>query len=170
MSKASDAALRHHAARRVQAFHDAFEVKAGTHASVAPLRITLHEEEHDELEEALEAVRDGDPQGREKVARELADELVHLYGTADLLDIDLDAAFDAVMDSNMAKLPECAFCNGKGDQGKVLVVRGKQSRLPCEACGGTGKGPPIKRPSDQKVMKPDGWQPPDLSPALEGTR
>lgn len=156
-TKAELTDARTHAARRVAEFHDAFEVKAGTYAEVAVRRITLHDEEHRELcserEGALRwlGAQPGNPEAREAVARELADVMVVAYGTADLLDIDLDAAFDAVMDANMAKLPDCEGCGNEGG---------------CSRCDYTGKDKPIKRP-DGKALRPEGWQPPDLSGALQ---
>jgi predicted HAD superfamily Cof-like phosphohydrolase len=89
---------------------------------------------------------------------------VLLYGTADLLGIDLDEAFRLKMGANMAKLPSCGRCDGSG---KVIVNEGEPDwrNAPCYACNGTGKGPPLKR-ADGKVLKPEGWQKPSMAEAV----
>jgi NTP pyrophosphatase (non-canonical NTP hydrolase) len=97
-----------------------------------PLRAQLHDEEHDELIDALVRLEGGrmvegdDRVLREAVARELADVLYIAYGTAHALDLDLDLAFERVHAANMAKL------------------------------GGPKR-------DDGKLLKPDGWQPPDMT-------
>lgn len=63
-----------------------------------PLRVTLHEEEHIEL---IEALNDGD---RAHIARELADIVYVAYGTAHAFDIDLDAALEEIHRAAMSKL------------------------------------------------------------------
>jgi predicted HAD superfamily Cof-like phosphohydrolase len=92
----------------------------------------------------------------EHVAEELADEMVLLYGTADVLGIDLDVAFRLKMAANMAKLPDCEWCEGDGEWGDG----------DCPRCHGTGKGRPIKR-ADGKVLKPEGWQKPSMAEAIK---
>lgn len=91
------------------------------------LRARMHEEENDELIEALE---EGD---RAHIARELADVVFVAYGTADAFGIDLDTAFGEVVRANMSKVD--------------------------------GPGLPILR-EDGKVMKPDGFVPPDMKDAI----
>lgn len=150
-------------------FHEAFEVTAtGSYRQLCERRITLHGEEHDEVEDAL------DDLGRclviarreklEALAGELADEMVLLYGTADLLGIDLDRAFAIKMAANMAKLPTCEFCGGTGiDEDDEARDRDDGQ---CWRCNGTGKGPPIKR-EDGKILRPAGWTKPSMAAAIK---
>lgn len=80
---------------------------------VRSIRARLLEEEHKELQEAL------DSGNREAIARELADLVYVAYGTALVYDIDLDVALYEVHKSNMTKLGE----DGKPilrEDGKVL--------------------------------------------------
>src|SRR5690606_21211577 len=79
-------------AAKIREFHDAFGVERGVTDQNRQLRARLIAEEAQEAVEALKA----EPLDREAVAKELADLLVVTYGTADVLGIDLDAAFDAV--------------------------------------------------------------------------
>lgn len=86
----------HDIGKLLTAFHDALRDEPGR--GNAPLRITLHEEEHKELAEAL---REGD---RAHIARELADVVYIAYGTAHAFAIDLDAAVTEVHRAAMSKL------------------------------------------------------------------
>lgn len=151
MSRASD---------RLREFHEAFDVPMGdpTPRELAERRRTLHREEHAEVNDALHALAvdlldEAERRKRlEALARELADEMVVAYGTAEVLGIDLDAAFDAVMDSNMSKMPGC--------DDPLHVEKG----LLCP-CGGTGKGAPLKR-DDGKILKGPNFVAPDMSGAI----
>lgn len=111
MSRASD---------RLREFHEAFDVDLNF-----AQRIRLASEENVELILALvgldEAMATGEDEvaRRMEVARELADVMVVTYGTAEVLGIDLDAAFDAVMDSNMSKMPDDGKPLKRAD-GKIL--------------------------------------------------
>jgi predicted HAD superfamily Cof-like phosphohydrolase len=69
----------------------------------------------------------------ENVAKELADIIYIVCGTAASYGIPLDVVFDEVHKSNMAKL---------GPDGKP------------------------KRREDGKILKPDGWTPPDIKKIL----
>lgn len=82
-------------------------------AKIARLRRELISEEY---HEAIEALFDGNV---EHIAKELADLLYVVYGTALAYGIDLEAVFDEVHRSNMTKL----WDDGKphfGPNGKVL--------------------------------------------------
>lgn len=109
------------------------------------LRVRLQQEETDEL--ATASIQ-GDVVG---VADALADIVYIAYGTAAVYGIDLDAVLGEVHRSNMEKLPSCDWCHG--------------SRSDCSPCGGTGKGSPVYR-ADGKVLKPEGWRPPDIGKVL----
>lgn len=99
----------------VREFHDAFGVERGVTDQIRELRARLIAEEAQEAVDALKA----EPLDREAVAKELADLLVVTYGTADVLGIDLDAAFGAVHESNMSKLGPGGSVIRR-DDGKVL--------------------------------------------------
>jgi predicted HAD superfamily Cof-like phosphohydrolase len=104
----------------------------------AELRITLHEEEHVELIEALtecEVLAGNEPfwtEARKHLARELADVVYVAYGTAHAFDIDLDVALLEIHRAAMSKLDPA-----------TMVVR-----------------------DDGKVMKPEGFVPPDMTEAI----
>ena len=110
------------AAQMLAAFH--------SHRNCAPedaaLRLTLHREEHRELEEQLEAERID----RANLARELADVTYACYGSALMHGIDLDAALREVHRAALDKL---------------------EANL---------------RREDGKLLKPPGFQPPDMSAAI----
>jgi NTP pyrophosphatase (non-canonical NTP hydrolase) len=157
------------AAEMLREFHAALDVRGRSRAGVAR-RMTLHDEGHAELGEALWLVYDGMDlrtstdlfESLEALARELAGVLYVAYGTADLLGIDLDVALAEVHRANMAKLPDCYVCEGDG---MIPLSIPRLRRSVCLACNGTGKGKPIKR-EDGKIPKPDGWQPPNMAGAI----
>lgn len=156
-----------YASDRLREFHEAFEVKGQADGldlfTICQQRHTLHEEEHGELDEALGAVWViNERQGKEELVEELADEMVLLYGTADLLGLDLDIAFRLKMDGNMAKLPDCP--NPRCDDGDV--PGGLKGHLLCPDCGGSGKGKPLKR-EDGKILKSEHWQKPSMAEAIK---
>jgi len=70
------------------------------------------------------------------------------YGFGD----KLEACFAEVHRANMAKL-ECDWCCGRGD-------------ARCAGCHGTGRR--VNRAADGRIMKPAGWQPPELGKILFG--
>lgn len=145
---------------KVRAFHEAFDLvvrdepqAAGIEADEVKLRAKLIIEEVAELLAALvgrenatalaavfeaefdlfarDALRAGVDVAA--VARESADVLNVVYGTALHYGFDLDRAFDEVHDSCMRKV---------GPDGQV------------------------RRRDDGKVLKPDGWQPPNVARAI----
>jgi len=82
------------------------------------LRMSLIAEEYKELMDELLDARngDGDPQN---LAKEMADLMVVVVGTAQLMDMPFTHVFNEVMDSNMSKVSE----NGKilrREDGKIL--------------------------------------------------
>jgi predicted HAD superfamily Cof-like phosphohydrolase len=85
------------------------------------------------LKEEVEEYFDGeDKDDLENVAKELADIIYIVCGTAASYGIPLDRVFEAVHSSNMAKLVD---------------------------------GKPIRR-EDGKILKPEGWTPPDIKKIL----
>jgi len=110
---------------KVHEFHEAFGVKTKESypcwsLESLGLRIKLIEEEFKELKEAVFTVRFDPHRGcEENMVKEMADLQYVLSGMADILDINLEEAFDRVHQSNMSKLGE----DGKPvlrDDGKVL--------------------------------------------------
>ncbi len=98
------------AATMLAEFHERFNYER---TSDPGLRRTLHQEEHDELVEAIES---GDLAA---IARELADVVYVAYGSAWSLGIDLDAAISEVQRANLSKLDD----EGqpiRRDDGKVM--------------------------------------------------
>lgn len=91
----------------------------------------------------------------------LCDQLCVIYGTADECGIDLAPFWDEVHRSNMAKIPDCP--NPDCREGFVFGIAGDAEF--CACCDGTGKGAPIER-ADGKVLKPEGWTPPDIAGVL----
>src|ERR1700686_2424060 len=91
----------------------------------AALRLTLHEEEHEELLDELEPRRldvrepkaDEDVD-RARLARELADVVYVAFGTAHAFAIDLDAALAEVHRAPMSKLDPATMVMRK--DGKIL--------------------------------------------------
>jgi predicted HAD superfamily Cof-like phosphohydrolase len=87
----------------VEAFHRTFDIVTNPVPTVVDgrtreLRIALIREEFDELKEALAA------QNLSSIAKEMADLLYVVYGTAVSYGIDMDPVFREVHRSNMSKL------------------------------------------------------------------
>ena len=96
----------------VTAFHRAFDIVIGTSPAIpdeatCALRVSLIQEEFDELREAL-AQRDV-----EAVAKELADLLYVVYGTAVSCGVDMAPVFREVHRSNMSKVGGHKRADGK---------------------------------------------------------
>jgi len=95
--------LMHDAQAMVEAFHRMFDIvtnpaPTAVSADTRQLRVRLIQEEFDELREALHG--DDLP----AVAKELADLLYVVYGTAVSYGIDMDPVFREVHRSNMSKV------------------------------------------------------------------
>jgi len=100
------------AQRLVAEFHQAFDIVIGSSPSIpdeatCALRVNLMQEEFDELREAL-AQRDV-----EAVAKERADLLYVVYGTAVSCGIDMAPVFREVHRSNMSKVGGHKRADGK---------------------------------------------------------
>jgi predicted HAD superfamily Cof-like phosphohydrolase len=98
--------------RMVTEFHRAFEIVIGTSPAIpdeatCALRMNLIQEEFDELRQAL-AQRDV-----EAVAKELADVLYVVYGTAVSCGLDMQPVFREVHRSNMSKVGGHKRADGK---------------------------------------------------------
>lgn len=105
--------------QKVREFHRAFgsELDQKFSEKLGSLRFNLIREEYQEvLYELLEPEASAD---KKKIAKELADLLYVVYGTAATFGIDIDRVFDEVHQSNMSKLGE----DGKPvyrEDGKIL--------------------------------------------------
>ncbi len=91
------------AQKMVQAFHEQFDIHIATTPSVPDeatkiLRNRLIQEEFEELQEAMQS------KGLSEMAKELADLLYVVYGTAISLGIDMEPVFKEVHRSNMSKV------------------------------------------------------------------
>ena len=95
-------------------------------AAERDLRIKLLKEEYEEY------IQGECKSDLENIAKELADIIYIVCGTAASYGIPLDRVFDEVHKSNMAKLVD---------------------------------GKPVRR-ADGKILKPDGWKPPDIKSVL----
>lgn len=87
----------------VQAFHEQFDIHVARTPSVPDdaiqtLRSRLIQEEFEELQEAMQS------KDLSAVAKELADLLYVVYGTAVSLGIDMEPVFKEVHRSNMSKV------------------------------------------------------------------
>lgn len=107
---------------KVQEFHEAMGLERNVwppDRTLAALREGLIYEEHVELaDEIAPAVYGAGPVDKRKIAKELADVLYVVYGTADAFGIDIDRVFEEVHRSNMSKLVDGKPL--KREDGKVL--------------------------------------------------
>jgi len=92
-----------HEQSMVEAFHRMFDIVVNPVPTVADgstrrLRVQLIQEEFDELKEALAA------EDLSSIAKEMADLLYVVYGTAVSYGIDMDPVFREVHRSNMSKV------------------------------------------------------------------
>lgn len=100
------------AQKMVEAFHRTFDIIASERPSLIDertkaLRIRLIQEEFEELKEAM--AQDDLP----SIAKEMADLLYVVYGTAVSYGIDMDRVFREVHRSNMSKVGGCKREDGK---------------------------------------------------------
>lgn len=121
--------------QKLREFHSAFGALVGENPSLPDaetraLRIRILKEE---WEEYLKAEEEND---LVEIADALADMIYIAYGTGVAYGLPMDAIFDEVHRSNMAKL---------GPDGK-----------------------PIRR-DDGKILKPEGWTPPDVAGVIKGS-
>jgi predicted HAD superfamily Cof-like phosphohydrolase len=118
------------------------------------LRTSLMEEEWNELYTAMAK------EDMEGVADGLADLCYVVIGTAVAYGIPLDRVFEEVHRSNMEKAVACSTCLGAGS----IPRTGASGIRKCPVCNGLGRI--VLRRPDGKVLKPEGWQPPNIHAAL----
>lgn len=123
------------------------------------LRTDLIAEECKELDEAYEA---GDLVA---FADACADLVYVVIGTAVEAGIPFDKVFEEVHRSNMAKASKCERC--RDHLGYIIDrTRDKQGEwLACPDCDGTTRI--VRYREDGKVLKPEGWTPPDIQRIME---
>lgn len=113
----------------VKEFHDTFspEQRNDSFLGKTQRRMSLITEEYQEVTEALEFLEDtycgmtsfNPKDAKEEVAKELADLLYVVYGTAEELGIPLEEVFQAVHQSNMSKVNSDGTVS-RNEFGKVL--------------------------------------------------
>lgn len=178
----------HSVQRDVEAFHRALDIPIGDTPAIrrAELRANLIMEEACETAEAIlgkrvewikeaQHIREQEGPDLVKAIDGLCDLLCVTYGAAVEFGIDLAPFWDEVHRTNMAKAPDCDWCGGSGRQTEGETIEGPSGEPEeqwyeknCEHCDGTGKDEPRRR-EDGKVLKPEGWQPPDIRGVLERT-
>lgn len=154
----------------ITAFHRAGEVPMPERLGIPPrdrtvLRWRLIREE---VEETLDAIY-GD--NLVEIADGIADSIVVLVGTALEYGIDLTAVWNEVCRSNMAKFPPCEKCDGDGIHEGVktndleLYDPDTGEKRVCQYCN--GRGTQLRLRDDGKILKPEGWTPPDIAGVLD---
>ena len=124
-------------------------------------------EEYIELAEALlnTKAEPGSAEAIGEVAKEALDCVYVLTGLLHALNLDPQTLWDVVHQSNIDKIKHpCVAC---GATGIVATTEGDE---PCRVCNGQGHVYEVRRREDGKVLKPPGWQKPDLTPLIEQMR
>lgn len=103
----------------------------------------------------------------------LADLMYVIEGAAITMGVDMDPVLDEVQRANLSKMPGYVAAKDASHRGEVpapktRTVRGREEKwaeghgwVPVEAQVGL----PVKR-ADGKILKPEGWQPPDIERVL----
>lgn len=107
------------AARMLAEFHE-HPNALGEGTNTQALRVTLHEEEHEELLHELRAPERGEPYDLGQIAREIADVVYVAYGSAWAFGIDLDAALREIHRAAMDKMN----AGLRREDGKILKPPG----------------------------------------------
>jgi predicted HAD superfamily Cof-like phosphohydrolase len=119
------------------------------------LRVNLIDEEWEETKQAIFR------EDMEGIADGLADLCYVVIGTAVAYGIPLDRVFEEVHRANMEKALGCDHCAGRGRLNAYPTDPDWQN---CPDCNGTGLV--VLRRPDGKVLKPEGWRPPNIHAAL----
>lgn len=161
-------------------FHDAFElgnpdeVLRAMPPELTALRLRLHAEEYEELQEATwpfaPDVHTGHAQQDMLDLMKEACDLIYVgAGSLVSLGVDPETAMALVHASNMTKLHTCETCHGEGE-----VEHGTRrdefgnwdtETFRCGDCDGTGKV--LVKDEGGKVVKPDTYEPPNLEGLLK---
>ncbi len=111
----------------------------------------------EETREFVNALVQGDTVG---VADAIVDLIYVATGGSVAFGIDQAAVWSAVQAANMAKAHPCPENCGRGF--------GSDDETPCKTC--RGRGVVMKKDAGGKVIKSEGWTPPDVVSILEGQR
>lgn len=113
--------------------------------SIRELRVSLIEEEEQELVTAMYAAPECFVSDMAEIADGIADSIVVLIGTAIAYGIPLQKVWDEVHRTNMNKLTE---------EVEVTLAEGERGtkRIPIE----------VRKRDDGKILKPEGWTPPQI--------
>jgi predicted HAD superfamily Cof-like phosphohydrolase len=129
----------------------------------AALYNSLCAEEFSELQEAWQNYLDrGSVEDYTEIADACLDLIYVATGLMHALGLDPQPLWDEVHRSNIDKLKHpCPTCDGKGS---LLVVDelSKPEQKPCHTCHGQQHLYEVRRREDGKVLKPEGWKPPQL--------
>lgn len=118
-----------------------------------------------EVAELAEAMQKDD---MVETADALADICYVVIGTACALGIPLPEVWDAVQAANMAKFPPCENCGGRGVYSDEADCDLPENALECASCGGKGRRVPTDGAG--KIIKPPGWEPPDIGSVLRASQ
>ncbi len=139
----------------------------------ASLYGSLCAEEFEELTEALALLDATRIAGADETVAvtEIADACIDLIyvatGLLHALGLDPQPLWDEVHRSNLDKLRHpCDACDATGK----WATRDDDEMDPCPKCHGTGVAVEVRRRGDGKVMKPEGWKPPDLYSIVDKQR
>lgn len=102
------------------------------------------------------------PDAVTEIADAIIDGIYVRIGLLHALGLDPQSLWDEVQRSNIAKLKHpCERCGGS----KMITINDEDDHE-CPGCEGAGHVYRVRRRGDGKVLKPDGWQPPDLYPLV----
>jgi predicted HAD superfamily Cof-like phosphohydrolase len=152
------------------AFMRAFGQEASP--DMAALYRRLCEEEHGELAVAWEAYED-DPSAENtaEVVDACIDSIYVLSGLIHALGLDPQPLWDEVHRSNIDKIKHlCVECSGTGSVSAYRQHLDAFEYMACPDCRGQGHLYEVRRRDDGKVLKPDGWRPPDLLSIVRAAR
>ena len=111
----------------------------------------------EETSEFLDALQKGD---KVEATDALVDLLYVTIGAGIALGLPLAEAWEKVQAANLAKYPRCEHCFPPGSGlGQPVVGDGGMGK--CPICA--GKGRIVLRDAGGKVIKPEGWQAPDIA-------
>lgn len=141
------------ALEKLKEFHRVFNCARQEKPEIADDAVMLLRKRlmQEELGETLDAMHRAD---LVEIADGLADLCYVAIGTAVAYGIPLDKVFEEVHRSNMDKALLCE-CNESADKGQIG----------CELCKGLGYH--VRYRPDGKVLKPDGWSPPNIGRILK---
>jgi hypothetical protein len=100
-----------------------------------------------------------------RVLDNIIDSIYVLAWSAVLLNLPFNPAWRAVQIANMKKFPTCEICNGKGcerpeiETGRAFNYQGEEITINVRCMGGRWVA---RNAANGKVIKPNGWQEPEI--------